>query len=730
MGQRHQLFAVAKVASRYRVLAAIHHQWLYGEAAVARALQILKLFQANAPLLRQDLQHANQVDWQSIKPRPDRTMAERRAMTSGERAQEREAELANETQFPIITTCLMVGTAKRQDGYSRVHLLPITTSLKDCDNNDGFSVFDITDPESPRYCFVLGEDSEPMNYGDTEYVQSMSPIGPREYLACYNAEKQDDSEDDEEGADDEESRWDSRVTSAYIGLEANPLVREMRDYALIDVGALVETWPNENFPSPHAGSGASRSEEDGVTRGNDPVSQHSLREKAMSSVIAQAMEDEEGELAWLADAEQLSTFPDVALKHLKAAPNTIATTGGFNLLCRALRGRQNVDLSMFHQLTPEQLLRTVSELQDSPNKIKLTLPCLELTPEHVRQLAHASNVAEIRFGNTGGLELSSLIEAASGAGLESISHPAIYKTALAAANQNPEELSQLATDSIRRTLHGDPLCQAIWIGTSRHHNEQKVIPRLASGAVAWAQLFAKNSSAGRMDHFAAIGSYTLPSMDHIVSIPLHDAPTSIQELLPRLYNTFGGAVIGADTSFLSYADLGSLLAMSLSFNDNGQIAPLPAALFASYQGKGRSTVEPSPLVKPIVQGEWTMLVTQEKDMGIEYLSVRSSSVRHCFVTRDEDGNLICRTLEEFLKLLPSTEGAQGDPIEASDLAARLKRIAFSRRWTAETKLTVGDCEIEEVKEAIKATEMYNKHNEDWMQGDGGMYLAAHRNSRW
>lgn len=95
MGQRHQLFAVAKIASRYRVLAAIHHQWLYGEAAVARALQILKLFQANAPLLRQDLQYANQVDWQSIKPRPDRTMAERRAMTSEERAQEREAELAN-----------------------------------------------------------------------------------------------------------------------------------------------------------------------------------------------------------------------------------------------------------------------------------------------------------------------------------------------------------------------------------------------------------------------------------------------------------------------------------------------------------------------------------------------------------------------------------------------------------------------------------------------------------
>lgn len=34
MGQRHQLFVIAKILGRYRGLAAVHHQWLYGSLAL------------------------------------------------------------------------------------------------------------------------------------------------------------------------------------------------------------------------------------------------------------------------------------------------------------------------------------------------------------------------------------------------------------------------------------------------------------------------------------------------------------------------------------------------------------------------------------------------------------------------------------------------------------------------------------------------------------------------
>ncbi|KAF2210371.1 hypothetical protein CERZMDRAFT_106795 [Cercospora zeae-maydis SCOH1-5] len=731
MGQRHQLFAVAKVASRYRVLAAIHHQWLYAESVVDRALQILKLFQSNAPLLRQDLQYANQVDWQSIKPSPQRSMKQWRAMTSEEHIEERKTRLAIESQFPIITTCLMVGTAKGEDGYSRVHPLPVTTSLKDCDNNDGYSVFDITDPEHLRYCFVLGEDSQSMAYGDTDYVQPMTPIGPREYLACYVAERDNVPSDEEEEArhDSDDSRWNSRVTRAYMELEMDPDVDEMRQYLLIDANTLAEVWPMEKFRTSQAVPGAPGPEEGGATRGAASITQQSLRSTAMSEVISQALEDERGDLSWLQDAEQLADFAHLALSHLSTAPNAIRTTGGFNLLCRALQGRQNIDLSMFHQMEPEQLLRVVSTLQDSSSRIKLTLPCLDLTPEQVHQVAHTGNIVELHLGATKRLDLGSLIEAASGAQLESISHPEIYKTALVAASQIPEDLSQLATDSIRRVLHGDSMCQAIWIATTRFNVAKDQVPRLSSGAFAWAQYFANFTTPSDLDHFSAINNFLLPD-DHIVPIPLHDAPTSIRGLLPRLYNTFGAAVLGANTSNMSYSALGSLLAMSLSFNDGGQIAPLPAALFASYQQKGRSTCEPTPLVKPIVQGEWTMLVCQERDMDQKSFSVRSSTVHHCFVTRGEDGRLICRTLEEFLNLLPPSQGEQTCPISASELSARLQRIPTNGTWTDQTELTVGDCDLEEAEEAIKATEMFNEHNETWMKGLGGAKLAAFRRSRF
>ena len=45
MGQRHQLFVIAKVKGRYRTLCAIHHQWLYGHTALRRCLGTLKIFQ-------------------------------------------------------------------------------------------------------------------------------------------------------------------------------------------------------------------------------------------------------------------------------------------------------------------------------------------------------------------------------------------------------------------------------------------------------------------------------------------------------------------------------------------------------------------------------------------------------------------------------------------------------------------------------------------------------------
>ncbi|WPB02566.1 uncharacterized protein RHO25_007202 [Cercospora beticola] len=708
MGARHQSFAVAKVGSRYRVVAGVHSQWLSDKSAVRQCLQTLKFFQANAPILRQDLQHAQKVDWQSFEiPTSD----EWEAMTSKERDARWRSEVAlvsrslemvgrivwlssevqprhcgvpipversvpalrvdkqpQETLCPMITTCLMVGAAKRPGEQNREHLLSVTTSLQQCDNDDGFSIFDITDPGRPRYCFVV------RGYPKRYNIPNMTPMDYNGYLAAYKTS---------------------------MCKETDPTARELEQYALIDVDALAGTWPNEKFRTPEALPHAQASE---GSKGDAPGVQHSLRDNAMSSVISRALTDGNDELSWLADAEQLRDFADMVLDHLRAAPNALSTTGGHNLLCRALRGRQNIDLSMFDQLKADQVFQLVSDLQSSSRQIKLTLPHIKLTAEQVHQLAHAGNIVELRFAATEGLDLHTLTEALSGAQLDSISHPAIYQAALIAGFQFPEIPLVPAINSIREALRGASLCQAIFIATGDETYAIDQRSRTASGGVAWSKHFAQTSPTSGA---SPAGKLKLASSHSNVYIPLHDVAMSIQKLLPRLYTTFAAELLPASPLYdIRHAYLGLNLAMSLSIDDDGQIGPPPATLL----GLDRS-IWAHEVLKPIVPGKWTMLVCQEshRDKSQDF-AVQSATVRHCFVTRDQDGELVCKTLDELLNVLSPFQGEHETPVTASELVARLKCVPMRNQWTAETRLVIDDCEIEEAQEALLAAEMF-KHRD-------------------
>jgi len=46
MGQRHQFFAIARINNRYRTLAVIHNQWLYGHSAVRQCLITMRVLSA------------------------------------------------------------------------------------------------------------------------------------------------------------------------------------------------------------------------------------------------------------------------------------------------------------------------------------------------------------------------------------------------------------------------------------------------------------------------------------------------------------------------------------------------------------------------------------------------------------------------------------------------------------------------------------------------------------
>jgi hypothetical protein len=61
MGQRQQFYAIAKVGNRYRTVAVVHNQWLFGHFAVRQCLNAMRILSAprNLAGIRRELKSAN-----------------------------------------------------------------------------------------------------------------------------------------------------------------------------------------------------------------------------------------------------------------------------------------------------------------------------------------------------------------------------------------------------------------------------------------------------------------------------------------------------------------------------------------------------------------------------------------------------------------------------------------------------------------------------------------------
>ena len=121
MGQRHQLFVIAKINGRYRNLCAIHHQWLYGHTALRRCLDILNIFgnAANRTPLSEELVAASKCNEDFWIPST---------------YDERDTKIP----FPFISTCLVIGASFNVDGYYHsVSIEPFGMAYNEGDNNNG-----------------------------------------------------------------------------------------------------------------------------------------------------------------------------------------------------------------------------------------------------------------------------------------------------------------------------------------------------------------------------------------------------------------------------------------------------------------------------------------------------------------------------------------------------------------------------------------------------------------
>ena len=148
-------------------------QWLYGHTALRRCLGTLRIFQdpANRVPIEIELTKASENEEEIWKD------------TEGRKEPE------DEVHFPFVMTCLILGASIGvEDGYYH-HVLvePFNMAYDEGDNNNGITIFDISDPTKVRYCFVDYNGME-----SNREVQLMSPLSARTYLDAYY--KLDESE--------------------------------------------------------------------------------------------------------------------------------------------------------------------------------------------------------------------------------------------------------------------------------------------------------------------------------------------------------------------------------------------------------------------------------------------------------------------------------------------------------------------------------------------------------
>ncbi|KAJ7179228.1 hypothetical protein C8R46DRAFT_1187614 [Mycena filopes] len=217
MGQRHQIFIVARVAAhgttaaRYRCVGAYHHQWCYGRLPLIAARRFLTLVKQkdNAQIIRDQLR-AIQGKYGPGQTEPLMP----------------EVPCAYPTFLMASAWCVDLEASYASGVSFRNSVLEASMGSSDGDNNDGITVFDITDPTNPAYCFVSigGLESE-------VDVEPWVPLTAEQYVRAYYPVP-DEKQKEKEGIKENE---------ADVQMKIDALSGER----LMTLDMLAEAWPSE-----------------------------------------------------------------------------------------------------------------------------------------------------------------------------------------------------------------------------------------------------------------------------------------------------------------------------------------------------------------------------------------------------------------------------------------------------------------------------------------------------
>ncbi|KAF2237020.1 hypothetical protein EV356DRAFT_512294 [Viridothelium virens] len=606
MGQRHQLFVIARIAGRYRGLAAVHHQWLYGQGALKACLSLLKIFKE--PLNRRVLYHelnqakslreeesAVKVDFQKIRVR-----------------------------FPFITTCLVLGASYDPASKypSEVHLLPFNMAFDQGDNNDGVTIVDITEPTHPAYCFLAVP-------GCQVEAELMTPLRAVDYI------------------------------SAYLDSHEYPesVLKSFEHCSLISAESLHATWPRDEWNVGSGNSGKvdifkSVSDEDDSKRGDETPS---LRKMSLEKTIDECFKTSDL-TAVLSEAKILPDFPPTIERRLRSRPDLIEQAPcGKQLLSMMLQGKIDVDLSPFTSLTDEtthqlmidaQLAHTMKTLDLSGNP--------HVTGSLLMQLGKTCSALEnIYLINTPQLPLNEAYSALQGKPNIHVIHSDAF-----------HEAFRPVLPSETRIFHpqstGDafpPLVQILWVCS---HVEKPPSQGLDGNSETPLASTATDSPGSWQlkQHFPISDPQDLCGC----TVPLSDMRLSLKDT-SELFVYFLDFVLSKDS--ITERDCSSMggctgTAVAKAFAMRGgagsQVKPLPPRLYRL----GKDCAHPHSTFfsgfEPVQEGDWTILV-----MGVADDAYKS--MNYAFVTREKGtGKFLVLDFPGFVKRAGADAG--GDAVLA------------------------------------------------------------------
>ncbi|KAL9598617.1 MAG: hypothetical protein Q9219_004362 [cf. Caloplaca sp. 3 TL-2023] len=344
ISQRHQLFVIARINGRYRQLCAVHHYWLFGYTAVKRCRDTIRIFEnpTNRLPIQQELTFAAKHHDDFWVCPVDQNQSKRTVAKN------------NNVPFPFIMTCLVLGASfsLEEASCNKASVEPFYMAFNEGDNSSGITIFDITDLNNVRYCFVDFNGKIP------SLVDLMAPLSARIYLDAYHV---------------------------LDNIDGSLLLESFEGKHLVTTTALIETWPQGEWATmlfisketidesrPPVSAAAAAAAPGGSSEMAEPHQRgaevcvdttKSLRDQSMDSMLDMLLDDPVGHADFIAEAGIWADFiPKLRQKFYARAATLAISEPLFDLLHKALEQDTEVDLAPFSTLTVQELSELVPRL--------------------------------------------------------------------------------------------------------------------------------------------------------------------------------------------------------------------------------------------------------------------------------------------------------------------------------------------------------------------------------